>query len=107
MTNIETAVKNIGSTDFRSIGLKTGDTFCANGKKEIVTEIHYDEKRLIGFRTVRREEGAILELGYSVGNATGKLEELSSGIHFEKENPPFHASKRYFELNKILEEQEK
>ena len=107
MTTIEIAFKSIESTDFRNVELKTGDIFSANGKKEIVTQTHYDEKRLTGFRTLRREEGAILESGYSVGNATGKLEKLSSGIHFEKENPPFHASGRYFELNKILEEQEK
>ena len=49
----------------------------------------------------------IAESGYSVDKETGKSEQLFSGIYFSKENPPFHASERYPELNNFLEEQEK
>jgi len=100
-------ITDIESTDFRSIELKVGDILCTNGKKEFVTETHYEEKKLIRFRSIRRDDGRIAESGYFVDKETGKLERLFSGIYFNKENPPFHASERYSELNKFLEEQEK
>lgn len=109
MTIIETAVKKIESTDFRNAELKTGDIFSANGKAEIVIETYYEEKRLIRFRTARREgDGRIAESHYSVNEKTGKEHQDYSGICYgDDNNPHFHASERYFELNRFLEEQER
>ena len=106
MTTTEITV-NIKSTDFRNIRLNIGDIVCTNGKKEIVTETHYEEKRLIRFRSIRRDNRGIAELGYSIDKETGKLAQLFSGIYFNEENPSFHASERYSELNRILEGKEK
>jgi len=106
MTTIETAVNN-ESTDFRKIELKAGDILYTNGKKEIVTETHYEKKKLIRFGSIRRENGGIVESGYFVDKETGKSEQLFSGIYFSEEHLPFHTSERYSELNKFLEEQEK
>ena len=106
MTTIETTF-NTESTDFRNIVLRVGVIVCTNGKKEIVTETHYEEGRLIRFIAIRRVNGAIAESGYSINRETGKTRQLFSGIYFGKETPPFNASERYFELDKFFREREK
>lgn len=95
MTTIETAVKNIESTDFRNMEFKVGDAFSENGKTETVTKIYYDGKRLVRFWTARREGEEIAESHYSVNEKTGKEHQDYSGV------PPL-SSERYSELNKIL-----
>lgn len=91
-----------------SIMLKKGDRFRKNRKVETIIETFYEEGRLIRFRTARKEKRprVIIESGYAV-NEIGEIEQSSSGKYYEKDNPPFHASERYSELNKFLEEQKK
>jgi hypothetical protein len=96
MNSIETATE-----------LKVGGIFDSNGEKEIVIETHYEEERLIRFRTIRRVNGAIAESGYSVDREAVKTSQLFSGIYFGKKTPPFNASERYFELDKFFRERKK
>ncbi len=115
MTAIETAVKkNEGErTGSSKLELKVGDLFSKNGKNEIVTETtitetYSGEKRLVRFGTAKRkEDGGIAESIYSINKGTGEEHEDYSGIVYGNEHPPFHASERYFELNKFLKEHEK
>lgn len=95
MTSIETIT-----------GLKVGGIFDSNGKKEIITEVFHKDEKLERFRTARRDGEAIVESGHCVDEA-GKTRQLFSGIYFGNETPPFHASKRYFELDKFLRERKK
>ncbi len=113
MTTIETEIKKIENIDFRTLELKLGDTVFINGKKEIViettfTETYYEGKRLVSFGSVRREEdGGIAELRYSINKETGKEHQDFSGIVYEEDRPPYHASERYSKLNRIFKEEEK
>ncbi|MEK6897572.1 MAG: hypothetical protein AABW93_03510 [Nanoarchaeota archaeon] len=86
--------------------LKVGEIFDSNGKKEIITEVVYEDKKLERFRTARRDGEAIVESDYCVDEA-GKTRQLFSGIYFGKKTPPFNASERYFKLDKFLREREK
>lgn len=106
MTSIETEIKK---TDFRNLELKIGGTISIKGKDEIVaettvTETYLGGRKLVRFRTIRREENdGIAESGYSVDSQTGEEHMDYSGIYHEKENPPYAASKLYSELNNFLE----
>lgn len=86
--------------------LKVGEIFDSNGKKEIITEVFHEDKKLKRFRTARRDGEAIVESGSCVDEA-GKTRQLFSGIYFGKKTPPFNASERYFKLDKFLREREK
>lgn len=98
MTSIETITE-----------LKVGEIFDSNGKGEIVTKVVHEDGKLARFKTIRREDdGAILELGYSVDGMPKKINQLFCGIHYGNNNhPPFNPSERYFELDKFLREMEK
>ncbi len=76
----------------------------ATEKDEILLGIDLDSGV---FRTLRRgigdEEGAIIESGYKISDGS----QTGSGICYEKEHPPYHASRRYSELNKLLGDLEK
>jgi len=111
MTTIEARVIKVEEgMDFRKIRLREKDRL-DNGKStvEIVTETHYEAKRLVRFRTVRKnDEGGIVELGYCVDMNTGELGNRFSGVNYWMNiPPPFRRSSRYPELNKSLKKARK
>ena len=107
---LEEKVQNIKSTDFRNVKLEVGASIRINGKKEIITEIYHKGKRLVRFKAIRRDKGGIAELGYSVDEKTGKEHQDYAGICYGKDTEVktsqgafiFRASKKYFELDEIL-----
>ena len=72
---------------------------------KFVSDAFYEGERLVRFKTLRRLEGAILESGYDF-DINGKIHPSASGIRFEKDNPPYHASGLYQKLNEFLKEVE-
>ena len=104
-------------TNLIELRVEVGDILELNGKKEPVTFAYYEDvarkkgeifggRRLRIFRTARKEEGVIVEIGYTI-SSEGKLGSFFSGIYHEKDTPPFHASARYSELDKFLQEHKK
>ena len=109
MTTTEITEKKLESAKPKMLEPKLGEIVSRKGKDEIVVErtireTYEDERRLVGFGTIRREEdGGIIESHYSVSRE-GEEHQNYSGVFYSEEHPPFHASEGYSMLNKILEQ---
>ncbi len=103
--------------DFRKIELEEGYILRRkDGIEEVITELNYTESEKISrVDTLRRNKKVIIESkkviiesGYDIDTNTGELTEFFAGRHYkkdtEKDNFIHKASKKYFELNFILEE---
>ena len=92
--------------DFRKIEFKVGYILRRkDGIEEVITELNYTESGKISrVDTLRRNKKVIIESGYGIDTNTGELRELFAGRHHEEDTPPYSRSKKYFELNFILEE---
>lgn len=106
MKTIETRVIRVEEgMDFRKIKLRKKDSLdYGKGTAETVSETTYKRKRLVRFRSVRKEgDGGIVESSYYVDTNTGEIGQRGSGIYYWMNVPsPFRRSSKYPKLNKFL-----
>lgn len=119
-STIEATVRNVWGID-ENAHLERGDPL-SRGREweegtiiETVITATYEEGRLARFRTIRRVGDDIIESGFVLDRAMGRLNFLGSGIYYKEDHVVYdpkdskialfitHTSEKYWELNELLE----